>query len=76
MPASTFGSRSPSIKAAIISRPETPKMLLAPTDSLTWASSSSFSTRCFSAFCTPTSPPAGWLYFSTSEKSTGNALMG
>ena len=30
-------------------RPDTPKMSLATTDSLIWASSSSFSTRCFSA---------------------------
>jgi len=41
-----------------IARPVTPKMSLATTDSLTPASSSSFSTRCFSAG--PSTP-----YFST-----------
>jgi hypothetical protein len=30
-----------------MARPETPKLSLATTDSLIWASSSSFSTRCF-----------------------------
>jgi hypothetical protein len=44
-----LGSGSPAISAAIMSRPETPKMSLATTDSLIWASSSSFSTRFFSA---------------------------
>ena len=52
--ASTFGSRSPAISAAIIARPETPKMSLATTRSLIWASSSSFSTRFFSAVRTAT----------------------
>ena len=47
--ASTPGSRSPAISAANIARPETPKMSLATTDSLTPASSSSFSTLFFSA---------------------------
>ena len=41
-------------KAASMARPETPKMSAATTDSLIWASSSSFSTRCFSAVRTPT----------------------
>ena len=44
-----LGSRSPAMSAASIARPETPKLSLATTDSLIWASSSSFSTRCFSA---------------------------
>jgi len=52
--ASTFGSRSAAIKAAIICRPETPKMSEATTDSLMQASSSSFSTRFFSAVHAPT----------------------
>jgi hypothetical protein len=47
--ASTLGSRSPATSAAIMSRPETPKMSDATTDSVIWASSRSFSTRCFSA---------------------------
>jgi hypothetical protein len=47
--ASRLGSRSPAISAVSIARPETPKMSLATTLSLIWASSSSFSTRCFSA---------------------------
>ena len=47
--ANTLGSRSPAISAAIIARPETPKMSEATTDSLMQASSSSFSTRFFSA---------------------------
>ena len=47
--ASTLGSRSPATSAAIIARPETPKMSEATTDSLMQASSSSFSTRFFSA---------------------------
>ena len=46
--ARTFGSRSPAIIAAIIARPDTPKMSEATTDSLMQASSSSFSTRFFS----------------------------
>jgi len=54
MSASRAGSRSPAINAAIIARPETPKMSLATTDSFTPASSSSFSTRCFSAVRTAT----------------------
>jgi hypothetical protein len=49
-----LGSRSPAIRAASMSRPETPKLSEATTDSLIWASSSSFSTRCFSAVRTPT----------------------
>ena len=44
-----LGSRSPATSAASMARPDTPKMSLATTESLTWASSSSFSTRCFSA---------------------------
>ena len=44
-----LGSRSPLMSAASIARPETPKLSLATTLSLIWASSSSFSTRCFSA---------------------------
>src|SRR6185312_7481382 len=52
--ASAFGSVCPPTSAAIICRPETPKMSLATTLSLIWASSSSFSTRCFSAVRTPT----------------------
>ena len=47
--ASTAGSRSPAISAAIISRPETPNMSEATTESLMQASSSSFSTLFFSA---------------------------
>jgi hypothetical protein len=47
--ARTLGSRSPAISAASMARPDTPKMSLATTLSLIWASSSSFSTRCFSA---------------------------
>ena len=47
--ARTLGSRSPAISAASMARPETPKMSEATTESLIWASSSSFSTRCFSA---------------------------
>src|SRR3954454_7830318 len=47
--ASTAGSRSPAISAASIARPETPNRSLTTTDSLISASSSSFSTRCFSA---------------------------
>ncbi len=38
-----------------MSRPETPKMSEATTDSLIWASSSSFSTRFFSALASVTS---------------------
>jgi hypothetical protein len=52
--ASRLGSRSPAIIAAIMSRPETPKMSDATTESLMQASSSSFSTRFFSAPRTPT----------------------
>jgi hypothetical protein len=44
-----LGSRSPATSAASMARPETPKMSLATTDSLIWASSSSFSTRWVSA---------------------------
>jgi hypothetical protein len=51
--ASTLGSRSPAMSAASIARPETPKMSEATTLSLIWASSSRFSTRCFSAVRTP-----------------------
>ena len=47
--ASTLGSRSPPINAAIIGRPDTPKMSEATTESLMQASSSSFSARFFSA---------------------------
>ena len=47
--ASNLGSRWPPIIAAIVPRPETPKMSEATTDSLICASSSSFSTRFFSA---------------------------
>ena len=47
--ANTFGSRSPATNAAIISRPDTPKMSETTTDSKISASSSSFSARCFSA---------------------------
>jgi hypothetical protein len=49
-----LGSRSPAISAAIMSLPETPKLSLATTDSLSWASSSSCSTRFFSAVRTAT----------------------
>jgi hypothetical protein len=52
--ANALGLVCPPTSAAIISRPETPKMSLATTDSLIWASSSSFSTRCFSAVRAPT----------------------
>ncbi len=52
--ASTLGSRCPEISAPSMSRPETPKMSEATTLSLIWASSSSFSTRCFSAVRTAT----------------------
>jgi hypothetical protein len=52
--ANTFGSRSPAINAAIIARPDTPKMSEATTESLMQASSRSFSTRFFSAVRTPT----------------------
>jgi hypothetical protein len=52
--ASRLGSRSPWMSAASMARPETPKLSLATTDSLIWASSSSFSTRCFSAVRTAT----------------------
>lgn len=52
--ASAFGSRSPAIRAAIMARPDTPKMSLATTLSLIWASSSSFSARFFSAVRAPT----------------------
>jgi hypothetical protein len=51
--ASTFGSRSPAINAAIIARPDTPKMSEATTQSFMQASSSSFSTRFFSAVRAP-----------------------
>ena len=44
-----LGVALPAISAASMARPETPKMSLATTESLIWASSSSFSTRCFSA---------------------------
>ncbi|MGI8701397.1 MAG: hypothetical protein ACR2JU_09365 [Nocardioidaceae bacterium] len=57
IPARTFGSRSPAIMAAIIARPKTPKtpkMSEATTDNLMHASSSSFSTRFFSAVRAPT----------------------
>ena len=47
--ATTFGLRSPATSAASMSRPETPKMSETTTLSLIWASSSSFSTRFFSA---------------------------
>ena len=47
--ARTFGSRSPATSAAIMSRPDIPKMSLATTDIMISESSSSFSTRCFSA---------------------------
>ena len=47
--ASTAASRSPAISAAIIARPDTPNRSLTTTDSLISASSSSFSTRFFSA---------------------------
>ncbi len=52
--ARTLGSRSPAIMAAIIARPETPKMSEATTESLIQASSSNFSTRFFSAPRAPT----------------------
>nr|WP_321182506.1 hypothetical protein [Mycobacterium kansasii] len=51
--ASTLGSRSPAINAAIIARPDTPKMSEATTESLMQASSRSFSTRFFSAVRAP-----------------------
>jgi hypothetical protein len=47
--AKTSGSRSPGISAAIVARPETPKMSQATTDSLMLAPSSGFSTPLFSA---------------------------
>src|ERR1039458_10214347 len=47
--ARAWGLRSPAIRAAIMSRPDIPKMSLATTDSFSCASSSSFSTRFFSA---------------------------
>ena len=46
--ASTLGSRSPAMIDSSMSRPDTPWMSVITLDSLTWASSSSFSTRCFS----------------------------
>jgi hypothetical protein len=46
--ASACGSRCPAIRAASMSRPETPKMSEITLESFTWASSSSFSARCFS----------------------------
>src|SRR5207249_438107 len=46
--ASTLGSRCPPIIAWSTCRPDTPKTSLATLDSLIWASSRSFSTRCFS----------------------------
>ena len=52
--ASAFGSRSPASSAASISRPDTPNRSEATRSSLIPASSSSFSTRCFSAVRTPT----------------------
>jgi hypothetical protein len=52
--AKALGSRSPAIKAVIIARPETPKMSEATTDNFRQASSSSLSTRFFSAVRTPT----------------------
>ncbi len=51
--ASTAGSRSPAISPAIIARPDTPIRSLTTTDNLISASSSSFSTRCFSAVRAP-----------------------
>jgi hypothetical protein len=42
------GSRWPAIRACIIARPDTPNRSLTTEDSLIWASSSSFSTRCIS----------------------------
>jgi hypothetical protein len=47
--ARAFGSRCPLIKAASMSRPDTPKMSDTTTESLMQASSNSFSTRFFSA---------------------------
>ena len=47
--ARTFGSRCPATIAPSMARPEAPKMSDATTDSLMQASSSSFSTRFFSA---------------------------
>ena len=46
--ASTFTFRSPAIRRSMISRPVTPCRSLTSDDSLTAASSSSFSARCFS----------------------------
>jgi hypothetical protein len=47
--ASTRGLRSPAAIARSMSLPETPWTSLITLDSFRWASSSSFSTRCFSA---------------------------
>jgi hypothetical protein len=46
--ASACGLRCPAMRASSMARPEAPKMSLITTDSLIWASSSSFSARCFS----------------------------
>jgi hypothetical protein len=54
--AGTAGLRSPATGAASMSRPEVPKMSAASTDTLIWASSDGFSTRCFSAVRAPIRP--------------------
>jgi hypothetical protein len=54
--ATTFGLPSPATKAAIMSRPQAPKMSQTTALSLICASSSSFSTRFFSAVRAATRP--------------------
>ena len=44
----TCGLACPAMRASSLARPEAPKMSLITEDSLIWASSSSFSARCFS----------------------------
>ena len=74
--ARTWGLRSPLIRAAIMSRPEVPKMSLATTESLIWASSRSFSARFFSLVWSDTSP-IRYLVRSRSRRiGTGGTKLG
>ena len=74
--ASTLGSRSAPINAVIIARPETPKMSEATTDSLRQASSSSFSTRFFSAVRTPTRSARYQVRYRSWRMSAGGTKLG
>jgi hypothetical protein len=74
--AKTLGLRSPATSAASMSRPETPKMSDTTTLSLICASSSSFSTRFFSAVRAATRPARYRVRSRSLRNSGGGTKLG